>query len=150
MSIHKVKINWKNKGKDFSYAAYDRTHTWEFEGGKIMQASAAPEFMGAIEYINPEEALAAALSSCHMMSFLFVASKKKYIVETYEDASVAILAKNDKNKMAVTQLYLKPKITFRGENQPDKAAIDALHHLAHEECFIANSVLTEIIIEPVY
>ena len=108
------------------------------------------ELFITIEYINPEEALAAALSSCHMMSFLFVASKKKYIVETYEDASVAILAKNDKNKMAVTQLYLKPKVTFRGENQPDKAAIDALHHLAHEECFIANSVLTEIIIDPVY
>ena len=144
MSIHKVKINWKNEKEDFSYAAYDRTHTWEFEGGKIMQASAAPEYMGAIEYINPEEALAAALSSCHMMSFLYVASKKKYIVETYEDASVA------NNKMAITKMYLKPKITFRGENQPDKAAIDALHHLAHEECFIANSVLTEIIIDPVY
>ena len=150
MSIHKVKINWKNEKEDFSYFAYDRTHTWEFEGGKIMKASAAPEYMGAIEYINPEEALAAALSSCHMMSFLYVASKKKFVLESYEDDSEALLEKNANNKMAITKMYLKPKVTFRGENQPDKAAIDALHHLAHEECFIANSVLTEIIIEPVY
>jgi organic hydroperoxide reductase OsmC/OhrA len=150
MSEHKVKISWQNKGTDFTYSAYDRTHTWEFEGGKIIQASAAPEYMGKIDFINPEEALAAALSSCHMMTFLFVCSKKKYILETYEDLSIAILAKNENNKMAVTQLYLRPKITFKGENQPSKEMIDFLHEKAHEECFIANSVLTKIIIEPIY
>lgn len=150
MSQHKVKINWQNKGDDFSYKAYDRAHTWEFEGGKTIKASAAPEYMGNIEYINPEEALAAALASCHMMTFLFIASKKKYIVETYEDHAIAILAKNEKNKMAVTQLYLRPKVMFRVDNQPDKLTLDQLHEKAHEECFIANSVLTEIIIEPIY
>ena len=150
MSEHKVKISWQNKGTDFSYAAYDRTHTWEFEGGKTIQASAAPEYMGKIDFINPEEALAASLSSCHMMTFLFVCSKKKYIVETYQDDSKAILAKNENNKMAVTELYLYPKVTFRGENQPSNEMIDVLHEKAHEECFIANSVLTKIIIEPNY
>ena len=150
MSEHKVKISWQNKGTDFSYAAYDRTHTWEFEGGKTFQASAAPEYMGKIDFINPEEALAASLSSCHMMTFLFVCSKKKYIVETYQDDSIAILAKNENNKMAVTELYLHPKVTFRGENQPSNEMIDVLHEKAHEECFIANSVLTKIIIEPNY
>ena len=150
MSEHKVKISWQNKGTDFSYSAYDRTHTWEFEGGKTIQASAAPEYMGKIDFINPEEALAASLSSCHMMTFLFVCSKKKYIVETYVDQSIAILAKNENNKMAVTQLYLRPKISFRGENQPTNEMIDMLHEKAHEECFIANSVLTKIIIEPIY
>jgi len=142
MSDHKVKIFWKNEKEDFSYKAYDRTHTWEFEGGKKITASAAPEYIGNIDYINPEEALAAALSSCHMMTFLFVASKKKLVVETYEDQSVAILEKNDKNKMAVTKLYLRPKIIFRGSIQPDKETMDKLHEKAHEECFIANSVLT--------
>ena len=150
MSIHKVKISWKNEKEDFSYFEYDRTHTWEFEGGKKMIASAAPEYIGNIDYINPEEALAAALSSCHMMSFLYIASKKKFIVENYEDQSEAVLEKNSKNKMAVTKLNLKPKITFRGENQPSKEMVNLLHEKAHEECFIANSVLTEIIIEPIY
>ena len=148
MSEHKVKINWLNKGEDFSYKGYDRTHTWEFEGGKTMQASAAPEYMGNIEFINPEEALAAALSSCHMMTFLFLASKNKYVVESYTDESVAILEKNEHSKMAVTKLYLRPKITFKGEKIPDQETINQLHEKAHEECFIANSVLTEIIIEP--
>jgi organic hydroperoxide reductase OsmC/OhrA len=145
-----VKISWKNEKEDFSYFEYDRTHTWEFEGGKKMIASAAPEYIGNIDYINPEEALAAALSSCHMMSFLYIASKKKFIVENYEDQSEAVLEKNSKNKMAVTKLNLKPKITFRGENQPSKEMVNLLHEKAHEECFIANSVLTEIIIEPIY
>jgi len=145
-----VKISWKNEKEDFSYFEYDRTHTWEFEGGKKMIASAAPEYIGNIDYINPEEALAAALSSCHMMSFLYIASKKKFIVESYEDQSEAVLEKNSKNKMAVTKLYLRPKITFRGENQPSKEMVNLLHEKAHEECFIANSVLTEIIIEPIY
>ncbi len=150
MSEHKVKIFWQNKGTDFTYSAYDRTHTWEFEGGKTIQASAAPEYMGKLDFINPEEALAASLSSCHMMTFLFLCSKKKYIVESYEDQSIAILAKNRNNKMAVTELFLRPKITFRGENQPGIKMIDFLHEKAHEECFIANSVLTKIIIEPIY
>jgi organic hydroperoxide reductase OsmC/OhrA len=106
--------------------------------------------MGKIDFVNPEEALAAALSSCHMMTFLFVCSKKKIVVETYEDDSVAILGKNSNNKMAVTELYLRPRITFRVENKPSNELIDSLHEKAHEECFIANSVLTKIIIEPVY
>lgn len=150
MSEHNVKITWKNKGEVFTYYAYDRTHTWQFDGNKTIEASAAPEYVGNIKYINPEEALAAAIASCHMMSFLYVASKKKFVVDNYEDQAVAILAKNEKGKMAVTQMYLRPKITFRGENQPDRIMIDLLHQKAHEECFIANSVLTEIIIEPIF
>ena len=148
MSIHKVKISWKNEKDDFSYYEYDRTHSWEFEGGKTIIASAAPEYIGNIQYVNPEEALAAALSSCHMMSFLFVASKKKIVVATYEDQAEAILEKNSQNKMAVTKMYLRPKVTFRDE-QPSKEIIELLHQKAHEECFIAHSVLTEIIIEPI-
>ncbi len=149
MSEHKVTIHWKNTGEDLSYFTYNRHHTWEFEGGKIIQASAAPEYVGDIQFINPEEALAAALSSCHMMTFLFVASKKKLIVDTYEDHSVAILEKNRMGKMAVTKLYLRPKITFKGQS-PNREEMVAMHKKAHEECFIANSVLTEISIEPIF
>ena len=150
MSIHKVKITWQNEKEDFSYFEYDRTHTWEFEGGKKMQASAAPEYIGKIEYVNPEEALAAALSSCHMMSFLYVASKKKFVVENYDDDAEALLEKNTNNKMAITKMYLRPKVIFRGDIQPSKEEIELLHQKAHEECFIANSVLTEIIINPIF
>ncbi len=146
MSEHKIDINWKNSGDNLSYYEYDRTHSWEFEGGKKMQASAAPEFIGDIKYINPEEALGAALASCHMMSFLFVASKKKFVVDTYQDKAIAILEKNAKNKMAVTKIYLNPIITFKGANIPTQDEVKLLHEKAHDECFIANSVLTEVII----
>lgn len=150
MSEHKVYLSWKNEGEDFLYKTYDRTHFWEFEGGTLIKASAAPDYLGKSELVNPEEAFAASLASCHMLTFLAIASMKKYTVETYEDNTVAILGKNEKLKMAVTTVYLRPKISFTGDNIPDKTIIDKMHHRAHQECFIANSVLTEIIVEPVY
>ena len=150
MSEHIVNLLWKNESEDFSYKNYDRTHSWKFEGGIVVKASAAPEYLGKKELVNPEEAFAASLASCHMLTFLAIASMKKYTVEIYEDTAVAILEKNEKSRMAVTKLYLRPKITFTGDNFPNKTIINEIHHRAHTECFIANSVLTEIIIEPVF
>lgn len=150
MSEHTVNILWKNESEDFSYKNYDRTHSWKFEGGIVVKASAAPEYLGKKEFVNPEEAFAASLASCHMLTFLAIASMKKFSIEIYEDKVVAILDKNEKSRMAVTKLYLRPKITFTGNNVPDKAIINEMHHRAHTECFISNSVLTEIIIEPVF
>ena len=150
MSEHKVYLSWKNEEEDFSYKTYDRSHLWKFEGGTLIKASAAPDYLGRSELVNPEEAFAASLASCHMLTFLAIASMKKYTVETYEDNAVAILGKNEKLKMAVTTVYLRPNISFTGDNIPDKTIIDEMHHRAHQECFIANSVLTEIIVEPVY
>lgn len=150
MSEHKVTLSWKNESEDFSYRNYDRTHSWKSEGGIVVKASAAPEYLGKKELVNPEEAFAASLASCHMLTFLALASIKKYTIGTYEDTAVAILEKNEKLRMAVTKLYLRPKITFTGDNIPDETIIAEMHHRAHTECFIANSVLTEIIIEPVF
>jgi len=150
MSEHKVNLSWKNESDDFSYKNYDRTHIWKFEGGSVVKASAAPEYLGRKEFVNPEEAFAASLASCHMLTFLAIASMKKYTIGIYEDTAIAILEKDEKSRMAVTKLYLSPKITFVGHNVPDKTIIDEMHHRAHMECFIANSVLTEIIIEPVF
>jgi len=150
MSKHIVNLLWKNESEDFSYKNYDRTHSWKFEGGIVVKASAAPEYLGKKELVNPEEAFAASLASCHMLTFLAIASMKKYTIEIYEDEAVAILEKNEKSRMAVTKLYLSPKITFTGDNVPDKTIINKMHHRAHTECFISNSVLTEIIIEPVF
>lgn len=150
MSEHKVNLSWKNESVDFSYKTYGRTHSWKFEGGVVVQASAAAEYFGNKELVNPEDAFAASLASCHMLTFLAIASIKKYTLSKYEDNAVAILEKNEQSKMAVTKLYLRPKITFTGDKMPDENSINKMHHLAHSECFIAHSVLTEIIIEPVF
>jgi organic hydroperoxide reductase OsmC/OhrA len=150
MSEDIVNLSWKNDSEDFLYKNYDRTHSWKFEGGIVVKASAAPEYLGKKEFVNPEEAFAASLASCHMLTFLAIASMKKYIVESYEDKAVAILEKNEKSKMAVTKLYLRPKITFTGDNIPDETVIHEMHRRSHAECFISNSVLTEIIIEPLF
>jgi len=123
MSEHKVNLSWKNESEDFSYKKYDRMHSWKFEGGIVVKASAAPEYLGKKEFVNPEEAFAASLASCHMLTFLAIASMKKYTVAVYEDNAVAILGKNEKSRMAVTKLYLRPKITFTGDNIPDKTII---------------------------
>ena len=150
MSEHKVYLSWKNEGEDFSYKTYDRSHMWKFEGGTLIEASAAPDYLGRAELVNPEEAFAASIASCHMLTFLAIASMKKYTVAMYEDNAVAILGKNEKLKMAVTTVFLRPNIIFKGDNIPDKTIIDEMHHRAHLDCFISNSVLTEIIVEPVY
>ena len=150
MSEYKVYLTWKNEGEDFSYKTYDRTHQMKFGGGTVVKGSAAPDYLGKAELVNPEEAFAASLASCHMLTFLAIASMKKYTIASYEDNAVAILGKNEKLKNAVTIVYLRPNITFKGDKIPDTTTIDKMHHLAHQECFIANSVLTEIIVEPVY
>ena len=150
MSEHKVCLTWFNEGEDFSYQKYDRTHLWKFEGGTLIKASAATEYLGKPELVNPEESFAASLAACHLLTFLSIASRKRFTVASYEDNAVAVLGKNEKLRLAVTKVYLRPRIIFSGENIPDNAIIQEMHKRSHMECFIANSVLTEIIIEPVY
>ena len=119
MSEHKVLVEWSGDREDFSYQTYTRNHSWSFEGGSRVEASAAPGFFGDESRVDPEEALVASLSSCHMLTFL-----------------------------AITRVVLRPRIVFSGERQPTTEQVDQLHHIAHAECFIANSVKTEIIVEP--
>ena len=148
MSEHRVEISWKRETPDFSYDTYDRTHAWIFEGGSRLRASAAPDYQGDAALVNPEEALAAALASCHMLTFLAIAARKRITVDAYEDQASASLGKNADGRMAVTKLTLRPRVTFSGEKQPEGAELEALHESAHRNCFIANSVLTEIVVEP--
>jgi organic hydroperoxide reductase OsmC/OhrA len=148
MAEHKVTVDWRRTQDDFSYEAYTRDHTWTFEGGVQVPASAAPLFRGSPERVDPEEAFVAALSSCHMLSFLAIASRKGYKIDRYNDEAVGHLEKNSDGKLVITRVYLRPRIAFSGSRVPTLEQIENMHHQSHDQCFIANSVKTEVICEP--
>ncbi len=152
MSKYGAEISWKRDGQAFTDRRYSREHRWKFDGGIEVAASSSPHVvplpMSAEEAIDPEEALVAALASCHMLSFLFIAAKRGLVVDRYEDAAEGTLAKNEEGRWAMTRVVLRPMVTFAGE-EPDQAVLDELHHEAHDECFIANSVRTEVVVESV-
>ncbi len=148
MSTHHATIAWTRSTDDFVYDTYSRDHTIAFPNGQQLNASAAPEYVGNAACVDPEESLIAALSSCHMLTFLAIAAKKRYVVDSYEDAATGHLDKNAAGKFAITRIELRPKITFSGERQPDAEAIAALHDKSHEHCFIANSITAEVVVLP--
>jgi len=146
---YNIKISWeKDSGETFVDNNYSRAHTWTFDGGIELSASSSPHVvplpMSVESAVDPEEAFVASLSSCHMLWFLSIAAGKKYIVESYEDNAEGILGKDEEGKLAMTKVTLKPKVNFGGNAVPLREQIDELHHLAHEKCFIANSVKTKI------
>ena len=144
MSEHKAKIVWARNGADFGYKTYPRDHVWRFDNGVEIAGSAAAAYLGNPQRIDPESAFVAALSSCHMLTFLALASNKGFIVDSYEDAAVGHLEKNASGKLAVTRVELHPKIVYSGAKQPNDSDLECLHDKAHRECFIANSVTTEV------
>ncbi len=149
MSEHKINIEWKRDTADFAYETYDRTFKLSFDGGQSVKGSSATSYFGKAEHANPEELLAAAVSSCHMLTFLAIAAKSRFVVDEYNDSSVAVLDKNEKGLMAVTKIYLRPKIVFGGDTKPDADRLTKMHASAHRNCMIANSVLSEVILEPI-
>ncbi len=148
MSEHWIEVNWRRKTTDFTYETYDRTHVVRFEGGQTLEASSAPEFLGRAECANPEEMLAAALASCHMLTYLAIAARSRWTVESYEDRAVAQLEKNEKGKLAVTKVTLRPRVAHSGANAPTPEQQRSAHEKAHANCFIANSVRCEVRVEP--
>ena len=145
MSEHRVTLLWNRRESGFGYREYSRDHDWIFPNGHILRASAAPKYLGNEDCVDPEEAYVASLSSCHMLTFLAVASMQGFVLDTYEDNAVGALAPNEDKKMVIKTVTLHPKTAFSGDKQPTREELGQLHHKAHEECFIANSVLTEII-----
>lgn len=137
-------LSWTRTTPDFSYETYDRGHTVTSGSGITLPSSSAPAFKGAVDRINPEEMLLAALSSCHMLTFLAVAARKRFVLERYSDDATALMEKNEEGKLAVTKATLRPKTTFSGEKQPTKEELAQMHHTAHNGCFIASSVKTEV------
>ena len=147
MSEHNVGLEWKRESDRFTYDTYNRDHVLTFQGGARVPASAAPAYRGNPALVNPEEGLVAALSSCHMLTFLAVAAKKRFIVDRYSDRAVGFLEKNQQGKMAITRVVLHPQVEFSGPALPSPNEVAELHEQAHSGCFIANSVTTEVTIE---
>lgn len=147
MSEYHATVSWRRESADFTYQSYNRNHVWRVGERTVIEASAAPEYKGDGERIDPEEALVASLSSCHMLTFLAIAARKRLGVESYEDDAVGHMAKNTAGKMWVARVTLRPRIRFMEGVivSPDELA--EMHHLSHEDCFIANSVKTEVTVE---
>jgi len=144
MAHHTARISWERKGSDFLKGRYSREHTWAFDGGVVVAASSSPSHVplpfSNPANVDPEEAYVAAISSCHMLSFLFVAYRAGFQVDGYQDEAVGMMADNEKGVPWVASVALHPVIVYGGERVPSAAEAEELHHLAHEQCFIANSI----------
>jgi len=147
MSEHNANIKWTNTSGGMNYDSYNREHQWDFLNGIKVNASAAVEYKGKEDCVDPEQALVAAIASCHMLTFLAIASKKGIVVKSYTDEAVGFLEKDPDGKISVTRAVLKPKITFSGDKIPTQEELERLHHSAHVNCFIANSVKTDVKVE---
>lgn len=145
MAEHKISLTWKKGDGPFTFQTYTRNHQIVFKNGAPITFSAAPAYKGDPGKGDPEDMLVAALSSCHMLSFLYVAATRKHTVLSYEDEAVGFL-ENQGGKLWITRTILRPKIAF--ETEPSAAELTEMHHLAHEQCFIANSVKTDVTVEP--
>ena len=148
MSEYTATIYWQRLGAVFTDQKYSRAHEWRFDGGVTVPGSSSPHVVrppySDPAGVDPEEAFVASLSSCHMLFFLSLAAKQGFVVDSYEDHAVGHLEKNAAGKLAVTKVELHPRIVFSGAKTPADADLDWLHDKAHKECFIANSVTTDV------
>ena len=124
MSEHKVILRWNRGDKPFEYQKYSRDHTWKFDGGHEMQASAAPAYLGNPNLADPEEAFVASLSSCHMLTFLAIACKKRFVLDEYIDDAVGVMEKNAEGRLAITRVTLRQRLKFSGDKQPTPQEIE--------------------------
>jgi organic hydroperoxide reductase OsmC/OhrA len=150
---YKATVLWTRGDAKFTDNRYSRGHVWKFDGIEIPGSSAPSSVRlpySVAEAIDPEEALVAALSSCHMLFFLTFAAQAGLTVERYEDAAVGVMTKNERGKLFVSKVTLRPAVTFTGGKRPREDEVTELHHRAHEECFIANSVKSEVVVEPTF
>ena len=153
MSTYTAQIIWQRGEQDFLNNRYSRKHRLIFDGGVEVAGSSSPSVvplpMSDAAAVDPEEAFVASLSSCHMLWFLSIAAKQNFCVDSYIDNASGVMARNAEGKYAMTVVMLKPEVVFSGATLPTEEHIHALHHKAHEECYIANSVRTEVRCEPV-
>ncbi len=154
MSGYHATIDWQRNGADFAGGSYSRAHDWRFDGGAVVRGSSSPHVvpvpMSDASAVDPEEAFVASLASCHMLWFLDIASRRGYTIDAYSDAAEGVMAKNAEGKMAMTAVTLRPRVSFSSEKRPSREEVEALHHRAHERCFIASSVKSDVRVEPVF
>jgi len=153
MSSYTATIRWtRDPGTDFAKGQYSRAHSWEFDGGLTVPASPSPHIVPAPwndpAGVDPEEAFVASLSSCHMLFFVDFARRAGFVVDSYVDEAEGVLDKRADGKMWMSRVTLRPRVEFSGANPPTEEELADLHHRAHETCFIANSVTTEVTVEP--
>ena len=152
MSSYTATVRWSRNGAEgFAKGQYSRAHEWAFDGGAVVPASASPHVVplpwSDESGVDPEEAFIASLSSCHMLFFLDFARRAGLIITGYEDEAEGVMEKGAGGKVRITRITLRPRVVYGGD-APDAATVDELHHKAHEACFIANSITSEVVIEP--
>lgn len=153
MNAHRyvASVEWERNGAVFTDNKYSRAHEWTFDGGITVPGSSSPSVVklpfSREDAVDPEEALVAAASSCHLLSFLYVAAKRGFVVDRYLDEAYGVMEKDDRGKLAITKITLRPEIEFSGEKRPTAAELAEMHHEAHEECYIASSIRSEVVVE---
>jgi len=151
--VHTALIRWNAGDADFLGKRYSRAHTWTFDGGAVVRGSPSPHIVpppgSDPAAVDPEEAFVASLSSCHMLTFLWIAARRGFVVERYRDEAVGVLSKDAGGQLAMTSVVLHPTVTFADGRTPGAEAHEAMHHEAHDQCFIARSVKTAVRCEPV-
>ena len=151
---YRARVHWERGAAVFTDNRYSRGHSWHFDGGVTVPASSSPYTvrvpLSVEAAVDPEEALVAALASCHMLWFLSLAATDRRRIDDYSDAAVGFMGRNVAGRIAMLRVTLRPRVRFSGERLPTRAEIVQLHERAHQECFIANSVTTAVQIEPVF
>lgn len=150
MHDYKATIRWTRRDANFTNLRYSRGHEWMFDGGAKVKASSSPRVVplpySIPEAVDPEEALVASASSCHMLSFLYFAARGGFVVDNYQDEPVGVMDKNEAGKQAITLITLHPRIDFSGDKKPTAKELEDLHHQAHSECYIANSIKCDVVV----
>jgi len=149
VAIYTAKLEWNRRSAKFTDHQYSRAHTWQFDGGATVRASSSPNHV-PLPYsdaaaVDPEEAYVTALASCHMLWFLYLAAGRRFVVNSYTDEPSGVMDKDEAGRKVITQVTLAPHVVFSGAHAPTDADYEALHHEAHEACFLANSVKTIIV-----
>lgn len=151
MERYTATVRWERGDQPFTDNRYSRAHVWEFDGGLTVPASASPQVVplpaSVAENVDPEEAFVAAVSSCHMLTFLGIAAKRGWVVDDYRDEAAGYMDRNAAGRLAVVRVVLRPAASYAGDRFPDAAELDRMHRWAHEQCFIANSVTSDIVTE---
>ena len=150
MAQHKASLSWKSDNENFAQGKFTRVHSWSFDGGTVVPASASPSVVPApysnAEAVDPEEAFVASVSSCHMLTFLHEARKSGFRVDAYDDEAIGEMTKNERGVPWISKITLHPRIVYSGDKRPSPADEEQLHHKAHDGCFIAQSIKTEVVV----